>query len=141
MRKRTLAMVVVAAGAAALIGACGGSDAGPSPSGGGGNNSGGGGGTPTATNTITITSGGVSPKGITIARGTQVTFVNNDSAPHEMNSNPHPNHGDCPEIDQIGFLAAGQSKLTGNFVSPGTCGYHDHQRDTVAALQGTITIQ
>jgi plastocyanin len=133
-------MAIVAAGAAVLIGACGGSESGPSPSGGGGN-TGGGGGTPTPTNTITITSSGASPRSVTIARGSQVTFVNNDSVPHEMNSNPHPNHGDCPEIDQVGFLAAGQSKQTGNFVSPGTCGYHDHQRDTVAALQGTITIQ
>lgn len=135
---RTLPAAALAAGAIALIAACGGSgDTGPSSTAGGG----GGGGTPPATNTITITSSGVSPKAISVARGTQVTFVNNDSVPHEMNSDPHPSHTTCPEINQVGFLSAGQSKQTGNLNSPGVCGYHDHNRETDASLQGTITIQ
>lgn len=94
-----------------------------------------------STNTITITSVGVSPKTITVARGAQVTFVNSDSRTHEMNSNPHPSHEDCPEINQVGFLSAGQSKLTGNLNTARTCGYHDHNRDSDTSLQGTITIQ
>lgn len=98
-------------------------------------------GTAPSTNTITITSMGVSPKNITVARGTQVTFVNSDSRTHEMNSNPHPSHEDCPEINQVGFLSAGQSKLTGNLNTARTCGYHDHNRDSDTSLQGTITIQ
>lgn len=138
MSGRTLTAAALAAGALALIAACGGSgDTAPSPTNGGG----GGGGTPTPTNTITITSSGVSPKAITVARGSQVTFVNNDSVPHEMNSDPHPSHTNCPEINSVGFLSAGQSKQTGNLNAPGVCGYHDHQRETVTSLQGTITIQ
>lgn len=109
------------------------------PSGGGG---GGGGNPPTATNTITITSAGVSPKNITVARGTQVTFVNNDNRPHEMASDPHPTHGSCPEIENgVGFMTAGQTKQTGNLNTARTCGYHDHNRDTDTSLQGTIVIQ
>jgi plastocyanin len=107
----------------------------PSPGGGGG---GGGGGTGT---TITITSSGVSPKTITVSRGAQVTFVNNDSRPHEMASNPHPEHTDCPEINAVGFLSAGQSKQTSNLNTARTCGYHDHNRDFDESLKGAITIQ
>jgi plastocyanin len=120
--------------------ACGGGGGNPNP---GGPSGGGGGGTPpTATTTITITAAGVSPKSITVPRGSQVTFVNNSAVPHEMNSDPHPTHGSCPEIDNsVGFLAAGQSKQTGNLNTAKTCGYHDHQRDFDTTLQGTIVVQ
>ncbi len=97
---------------------------------------GGGGGT-----TITITASGVSPKALTVPRGTQVTFVNNDTVSHEMASNPHPVHTDCPDINTVGFLSPGQSKMTANLNTPRTCGYHDHNRSSDSSLQGTITIQ
>jgi plastocyanin len=128
-----------AVAAAITIAACGGGGSGspttPTNPGGGG----GGGGTPSTT--ITITAAGVSPQAITVPAGSRVTFVNQDVRPHEMNSDPHPTHGDCPEIDQVGFLAVGQSKQTGNLVSVRNCGYHDHQQPFVASLQGTIRIQ
>ena len=124
-----------AAAMAVLVAACGGSSTAPS---GGGSGTGGGGGT--ATSTITITSAGVSPKTITVVQGTQVTFVNNDSQNHDMFSNPHPEHTDCPEINQVGFITPGQTKQTGNLNTLRTCGYHDHNLPTVTSLQGTITI-
>ena len=136
---------VVAAAAFALAAACGGGGDNNNSGGGGGNpNPGGpsGGGGGTSTTTITITSSGVSPKNLTVARGTQVTFTNSSSVPHEMASDPHPTHGSCPEIENnVGFLAAGQTKQTGNLNTAKTCGYHDHQRDFDTTLQGTITIQ
>jgi hypothetical protein len=58
-----------------------------------------------------------------------------------MNSDPHPTHGDCPEIDQVSFLAAGQTKLTGNLNTVRACTYHDHQQDQVQSLKGTIRVQ
>jgi plastocyanin len=100
---------------------------------------GGGGGTPTTT--ITITSSGVNPKAITVAAGSRVTFVNNDSVNHTMNSDPHPTHTDCPPINDVGFITPGQSKLTGNLNTVRTCGYHDHDRPADTSLQGTIQIQ
>ena len=128
----------LAAAALALAAACTKSD---SSNGNPGSPSGGGG-TPTATNTITITSSGVSPKNITVARGTQVTFINSSSVTHEMDSDPHPTHGSCPEIESgVGFMAAGQTKQTGNLNTPRTCGYHDHTRDFDTTLQGTILVQ
>jgi plastocyanin len=83
----------------------------------------------------------VSPRAVTIAAGGRVTFVNNDNRPHEMNSDPHPAHTDCPAINDVGFLAAGQTRATGNLNTPRTCGFHDHNRNADTSLQGTITIQ
>ena len=119
--------------------ACGGGDDSPgtNPSGGGG----GGGGTGTVAATITITSAGVvSPSSVTVAPGQRVTFVNNDTRPHDMASDPHPAHTDCPEIT-VGFLQAGQSGTTQNLNRVRTCGFHDHNQDTNTSLQGTIRIQ
>ena len=96
---------------------------------------------PNPATTITITSSGVSPRSLTVSRGSQVTFVNNDSRPHQMNSDPHPTHGECPELDQVGDLSPGQSKSSGNLTTARTCGYHDHLFNTNTSLQGTITIQ
>ena len=97
--------------------------------------------TPVATTTITITSAGVSPQRITVPIGSRVTFINNDNRPHEMNSDPHPTHGDCAAIDDVGFLAAGQTKLTGNLTAARTCGFHDHNQPNVASLTGQIIVQ
>jgi hypothetical protein len=58
-----------------------------------------------------------------------------------MESNPHPEHTDCPELNQVGFLTAGQTKQSGNLNTARTCGYHDHNQDANRSLQGTITIQ
>ena len=97
--------------------------------------------TPTTDTTITITSSGVSPRSVTVAAGSRVTFVNNDSVPHEMNSDPHPQHTDCSELNQVGFLSPGESRQTGNLNTARTCGFHDHNQSTNTSLQGTIVIQ
>jgi plastocyanin len=91
--------------------------------------------------TFTITSSGVSPRSVTVAAGSRVTFVNNDSRPHDMASNPHPEHSDCPVINDVGFLQPGQSRTTGNLNTARTCGFHDHGMPLNTSLQGTIVIQ
>ena len=96
--------------------------------------------TPSTCATITITSNGVSPNSVTVSVGSRVTFVNNDSRVHEMTSNPHPTHTDCPEIN-VGILSGGQSRQTSTLNTARTCGYHDHLRDSDTSLQGTIVIQ
>jgi len=83
----------------------------------------------------------VSPKEISIAAGQRVLFVNSDNRAHDMTSDPHPDHGECPAIDQVGFLNPGQAKETGNFVSAMSCGYHDHNLFEVTALQGRIIVR
>jgi plastocyanin len=96
---------------------------------------------PVVGTTITITSSGVSPKNLQISPGTQVTFINNDSRNHEMDSDPHPEHTDCPAINQVGPIVPGQSKQTGNLNTVRSCGYHDHGNPENTGLQGRITIQ
>jgi plastocyanin len=120
--------VVVTAAMAFLATACG-SDSGLPPS------------PPTAGSTITISSSGVSPKSLLVSPGTQVTFTNNDSREHEMTSDPHPEHTDCPAINTVDLVVPGQSKQTSNLNAVRTCGYHDHRNPENAALRGTITIQ
>jgi plastocyanin len=136
----------MAAGVAfTLAAACGGGGGSSptAPSGGGGTGGGGagGGGGAASTATITIGSNGVaSPQNVTITQGGRVTFVNNDSRPHDMSSDPHPSHEDCPPLDQVGFLAPGQAKTSGNFTVVRVCGFHDHNLPTDTGLQGRITI-
>jgi plastocyanin len=142
---KTASFAVAALAAAGLAVACGGSSTGPSSS--GGSNSGGGtsGGGSTSTNTITITSAGVSPKDITVSIGSRVTFVNNDSIGHDMNSDPHPEHTTCGDGTQfninVGNILAGQSRSTQNLNAAKVCTYHDHNQPSNTALQGTIRIQ
>lgn len=96
---------------------------------------------PTATTTLTITTSGVTPRTIVVSRGAQVTIVNNDTRNHNMTSDPHPTHTDCPEINQVGLLTPGQSKQTGNLTTARTCGFHDHDSPGTTSLQGSIVIQ
>jgi plastocyanin len=97
--------------------------------------------TPEPTNVITITANGVSPKAIIVSPGSQVTFTNNDTRTHDMQSDPHPEHNDCPELAQVGFLKAGESRLSGNLNTARTCTYHDNSHEEDARLRGSIMIQ
>jgi hypothetical protein len=129
---RILCGVVGAAAIAAAI-SCGGSSS-TTPSTGGGT-------TAPGPNTIVISNNTLSPQSITLTRGSQLTITNNDSRTHEMDSDPHPEHTDCPELNQIGFLNPGQSRQSGNLNTARTCRIHDHNSPDTASLKATITIQ
>ncbi len=92
-------------------------------------------------NTLVIQNNIICPSTLTVTRGTQVTVVNADSRTHEMDSDPHPEHTDCPELNQIGFLNPGQSRISGNLNTARKCGMHDHSSPDTASLKATITIQ
>ncbi|MGE0864202.1 MAG: hypothetical protein AB7P34_09895 [Vicinamibacterales bacterium] len=99
-------------------------------------------GTPSDSATITIgTNGAISPTSVTLNRGGRLTIVNNDTRAHDMSSDPHPEHSDCPELNQIGFLTAGQQRTSGNLNTARTCRFHDHNLPDNAALKGTVIIQ
>jgi plastocyanin len=89
------------------------------------------------TNTITITSAGVDNKNIAIAVGTKVTFVNNDTRSHQMSSNPHPVHTDCPELN-MPALQAGQRADSQALTTARTCGFHDHENPGNTSLLGAV---
>jgi plastocyanin len=90
---------------------------------------------------VTITASGASPRNVSVALGSRVLFVNNDSHSHNMTSDPHPEHTDCPDLNQVGFLSPGQSRETGNLVVARTCGFHDHDNPDNQTLHGQIVIQ
>jgi plastocyanin len=93
-------------------------------------------------NQMVISSAGVlTPSQITISPGTRVLFINNHSRSHQITSDPHPEHTDCPEINQVGLLAPGARRETGNFVTVRTCGLHDHDDPGNASLKGQIVIR
>jgi plastocyanin len=126
VRRWSLALVVLP------LAACG-SSAPSSPSNGGN----------TTDTTVTITSSGLSATQITVSAGARITFVNNDTRSHNMTSDPHPEHSDCPEINTVGLLQPGQRRETGNLVSVRTCGFHDHDDPPPAGARwsGRITIR
>jgi hypothetical protein len=125
---------VIGAAGLAIVVACGGSSSSsPSPSGAC---------TPSSSpNTLVIQNNTICPSALTVNRGTQITILNSDSRAHEMNSDPHPEHTDCPELNQIGHLEPNQSRQSGNLNTARKCGMHDHLAPDTAALKATITIQ
>jgi hypothetical protein len=129
---------LLAGGAAALVltaaPSCGGDDSSPGgPSGSC---------TPsTNPQTLVVMNNAICPQSITVTRGTQLTIINQDSRSHDMTSDPHPSHTDCPELNQIGFLNTNQTRQSGNLNTARTCGMHDHSDPDRASLKATITIQ
>jgi plastocyanin len=91
---------------------------------------------------ITISATGTaSPKELTVPPGSRVLFVNSDSRRHNMTSDQHPDHLDCPELNQVGLLNPSQSRESGNLVAVRSCGFHDHDDPDNANLRGTIIIR
>ena len=90
---------------------------------------------------VISSTGAMTPSQITVPAGSRVLFVNNHSRAHQVASDPHPDHTDCPEINQVGLLNPGQSRETGNLVTVRTCGVHDHDDPFNNALHARIVIQ
>ena len=90
--------------------------------------------------TITITSAGVNPQNVTINSGGRITFVNNDSVPHQPSSDPHPLHTDCPGLN-LNPISPGGSATSLALTTRRNCGFHDHLNDTIASLKGSVTVQ
>jgi plastocyanin len=137
VRTRQISKRIAVASVLSVAIACGGGGTSPSP------NPGGGGGNPGPVGaTVTIgANGAVSPGSVTINPGESVTFVNNHNVAHQMSSDPHPDHTNCPAINVVGTLDPGQSRTTNALTTSRTCGYHDHLRDTDANLRGNIVIR
>lgn len=108
--------------AAALLGACGG----------GGDGMGGGATCPlTATAAIDLTSSGASPHTVCVLVGGSVTFTNQDSVQHDIESGTG-----CPQLN-LGVLAP-TATATATFPSATVCPFHDALNPTNTAFQGTV---
>ena len=95
---------------------------------------------PTKDATITITASGISPREVHLKAWNQVTFVNNDTQPHNIVSDPVNEHTQCPAINNVGYLPPGATRQTLTLIS-GPCGFHDHLNLTNDTLKGTIRVE
>jgi plastocyanin len=91
--------------------------------------------------TLTFSSTGITPVEVRIASGGTVTFLNGDSRPHAVSSDPITIHTDCPAINDVGTLNPGQSRSTGVLTVRRTCGFHDHTNETDTRWQGRIIVE
>jgi len=96
---------------------------------------------PSSAATITITADGVAPTQVRIKAWNHVTFVNNDTRPHNIVSDPVDEHTQCPSINEVGYLPPGSSRETRTLSLTGVCGYHDHLNLTDDSLRGRIVVE
>jgi hypothetical protein len=97
---------------------------------------------PSGQPTLTIDASGVlGPKELVVTPGTRVLVTNRSTRARQVSSDPHPDHTDCPEINQVGFLPPNATKETGNLNSARTCGIHDHEDPSNADMRARIVIR
>ena len=88
---------------------------------------------------FTIGPSGVTPREMRVPVGARVAFRNQDGRSHQMTSNPHPVHTDCPAIN-VGIVPAGQARTTGALEAERSCGFHDHDRELDQSLWGRVLV-
>jgi hypothetical protein len=78
---------------------------------------------------------------VRIFLGSRLTFINNDSSPHEILSDPFHLHTDCPELNRVGYIVPGQSRQTDPFGAVRACGFHDHAHEGDPAFHGVVYVE
>jgi hypothetical protein len=73
---------------------------------------------------IAVTGSGVAQPSVTIRFGQQLTFYSPNGSTHNIRSEPHPAHSDCPALN-VPEISAGINGSTASFFTPGMCRYHD----------------
>ena len=91
--------------------------------------------------TVTFSANGITPVEVRIPSGGTVMFLNSDTRPHAVSSDPITIHTDCPAINDVGTLNPGQSRNTGVLTIRRTCGFHDHTNETDTRWQGRIIVE
>lgn len=114
--------VLARCGVVLLLGACGG----------GGEEPGGGSCTPGPSAAIGITSAGVAPKAVCVLPAGTVTFTNNDSVAHDIESTS------CTEL-ALGSIAPAAS-APATFPAAKVCSFHDTTKPGNAAFEGTVAV-
>jgi plastocyanin len=96
---------------------------------------------PAPPGTVTITAAGFAPSQIETTVGSRITFINEDSRPHDMLGGPDHTRLDCPQVDVVGFLSPGQRRETGVFTVARICEFHDHNNVGNPAFHGRIIVR
>ena len=89
--------------------------------------------------TITIRSDGISPKEVTLNRGSRVTVLNLDSHPHRPMSDPHDEHSSCTALN-FPSIAPGARAESAVIDDARDCRLHDEMNVGKAAFTTRILI-
>lgn len=76
-----------------------------------------------------------------VYQGARLTFVNQDSVPHDVLSDPPHIHTDCPEFNAAGFIVPGQTRNTDPLNRIVSCGFHDHLHEGDSRFAGKVTVE
>jgi hypothetical protein len=95
----------------------------------------------TADAIISIGPSGIAPSEVRIKAWGQVQFVNNDTRPHSILSDPIDVHSECPPVNFVGTLQPGETRNTGTLSLPRTCRFHDHLYRDDPTLRGRIVVE
>jgi plastocyanin len=87
---------------------------------------------------VTITKDGFVPAAITVAKGTQVTWTNTDTEPHQVAADPYPKNDSIPGFDSTIVLQQDES-YSFTFEQSGTYTYHDEINALI--LKGTVLVE
>lgn len=89
---------------------------------------------------VAITGSGFDPATITIKAGTQLTWTNTDSNPHQVAANPHPLHDSIEGFDSDTTLLTNDS-TSYIFETPGSFSLHDHLNPLDAKYQLRVVVE
>lgn len=89
--------------------------------------------------TVRLTATGAVPKEVSINPGEFVRYINEDTRPHQIQTNPHVMHSDCPP-NNIAILNPGQQADTAAFTERKGCGYHNHLLPTDQMFWGLVRV-
>ncbi len=88
------------------------------------------------TATVSITSAGFEPASLTIKKGTEITWTNDDTSPHQLQANPHPTGKSLPGLTSEILNNKQTYRYTVN--KAGSFGYHDHLNP---AINGNLNVK
>jgi plastocyanin len=88
--------------------------------------------------TVEITADGFSPSTLSVPVGTKVTWVNKDSQPHRVASNPYPENTSLPSLDSKDPPLGPNATYTYTFTTAGNVSYHDQYHPTT---NGQVTVK
>jgi plastocyanin len=90
-------------------------------------------------NSVRIGPSGFDPTELRPSLGMCVAFVNQDTVPHDIRSDPHPAHSNCPSMN-VGLVPSGTARVSLAMTTWGTCGYHDERAPDDERFKGRFVI-